>query len=161
MGISVYMSSHWGIGLCGYIFSSINWGKISSLHLSPGLSLSLEVYQTPSEVLLKHGENVQIFCHHERTNYRLMQWFQQSPGEKQLKLIAYLYFKSQTTYIEEHLNVSGDLSQNDPKNVSLNMFNLKGPDHSAVYFCAASDGHSVVDSRLCTTIPCVTQSVSL
>lgn len=80
-----------------------------------------------------------------------MQWFQQSPGEKQLKLIAYLYFKSQTTYIEEHLNVSGDLSQNDPKNVSLNMFNLKGPDHSAVYFCAASEGHSVVDSPLCTT----------
>lgn len=90
-----------------------------------------------------------------------MQWFQQSPGEKQLKLIAYLYFKSQTTYIEEHLNVSGDLSQNDPKNVSLNMFNLKGPDHSAVYFCAASEGHSVVDSLSALQKPCVTQSVSL
>lgn len=158
MGISVYVSIHWGIrAQCGYNFIH----PISSLHLYPGLSLSLEVYQTPSEVLLKRGENVQIFCHHEKTNYRLIQRFQQSPGEKQLKCIAYLFFKSQTTYIEEHLNVSGDLSQNDPKNVSLNMFNLKGPDHSAVYYCAASEGHSVVDSFSALQKPCVTQSVSL
>ncbi|CAB1330454.1 unnamed protein product, partial [Coregonus sp. 'balchen'] len=111
-----------------------------SLICLTGLSLSLEVHQTPSEVFLKNGENVQLFCHHERTNYRMMQWFQQSPGETELKYLAYLYFKSTTSYFEEHLNVTGDLSQNEPKNASLNMFNLKGPKHSAVYFCVASQG---------------------
>uniref|UniRef100_A0AAY5KUK8 Immunoglobulin V-set domain-containing protein n=1 Tax=Esox lucius TaxID=8010 RepID=A0AAY5KUK8_ESOLU len=84
-------------------------------------------------------KNVQLFCHHQKTDYRVMLWYQKSPGETALKLIGYLNFQSQSVerLYENHFNMSGDLSGNSPKNASLNVFNL-GPEDTAVYFCAAS-----------------------
>ncbi|CAB1330500.1 unnamed protein product [Coregonus sp. 'balchen'] len=55
-------------------------------------SLGVEVHQTPSEVFNRPGENVQLFCHHKTSNYRVMLWYQKLQGETALKLIGYLHF---------------------------------------------------------------------
>lgn len=70
----------------------------------------------------------------------MMLWYQKSQGETALKLIGYLNYNSPTieSSYEKHFKMSGDLGGNGPKNASLNMFNLRQPQHSAVYFCAAS-----------------------
>lgn len=123
---------------------------MSSLRLSSGLCLSVEVHQTPSAVFSRPGENVQLFCQHQKTDYRVMLWYQKPRGETALKLIGYLNFNSQTieSSYEKHFNMSGDLGGGGPKNASLNMFNLRRPQHSAVYFCAASKAQ-------CCRFPCL------
>ncbi|KAK2892166.1 hypothetical protein Q8A73_017831 [Channa argus] len=60
---------------------------------NPGVCLSLEVRQSPSEIITNPGVNVQIFCSHDKTDYRMMLWYQRSPGDTAMKLIGYLYFK--------------------------------------------------------------------
>ena len=69
---------------------------MSSLRLSSGLCLSVEVHQTPSAVFSRPGENVQLFCQHQKTDYRVMLWYQKSQGETALKLIGNLYQKNPT-----------------------------------------------------------------
>ncbi|CDQ94270.1 unnamed protein product [Oncorhynchus mykiss] len=115
-----------------------------------GLCLSVEVHQTPSAVFSRPGENVQLFCQHQKTDYRVMLWYQKSQGETALKLIGNLYHKNPTieSSYEKHFNMSGDLGGGGPKNASLNMFNLRRPQHSAVYFCAASYAQ-------CCRFPCL------
>lgn len=79
-----------------------------------------------------------------------MLWYQKSQGETALKLIGYLNYNSPTieSSYEEHFNMSGDLGGDGPKNASLNMFNLRQTQNSAVYFCAASKAQ-------CCRFPCL------
>ena len=60
-----------------------------------------------------------------------------------MKLIGYLYVKSETKEesFKKNFNLTGDLSGNTSKNGSLVIRNLNAPEHSAVYYCAASDAH--------------------
>lgn len=71
-----------------------------------------------------------------------MLWYQLPPGQADIKLIGYLEYS--TAYMEkqyEHLfNISGDLSQNNAKNVSL-IFQPTGAEDSAAYYCAAHYAH--------------------
>ena len=59
-----------------------------------------------------------------------------------MKLIGYLYVKSETKEesFKKNFNLTGDLSGNTSKNGSLVIHNLN-TEHSAVYYCAASDAH--------------------
>ncbi|KAI3367351.1 hypothetical protein L3Q82_026158 [Scortum barcoo] len=59
--------------------------------LTAGVSLEVQVHQSPSEVIKKAGGDVQLVCTHEQSDYRVMLWYQQSPGDKALKLIGYGY----------------------------------------------------------------------
>ncbi|KAJ7988786.1 hypothetical protein DPEC_G00312820 [Dallia pectoralis] len=40
-----------------------------------GFSLSVEVHQIPSTVISRPGENIQLFCQHQKTDYRVMLCF--------------------------------------------------------------------------------------
>ncbi|KAG8013117.1 Immunoglobulin lambda variable 2-18, partial [Nibea albiflora] len=100
--------------------------------------LSLEVRQSASDLITKPGGEVQIFCTHDKTDYRMMLWYQQSPGDTAMELIGYLYFKAVTMekLYKADFNITGDLSGSTAKNGSLI---LKRVEHSAVYYCAARE----------------------
>ncbi|KAF3700855.1 hypothetical protein EXN66_Car016543 [Channa argus] len=108
-------------------------GALTVKDLKPqdsGVCLSLEVRQSPSEIITNPGVNVQIFCSHDKTDYRMMLWYQRSPGDTAMKLIGYLYFKDvkmEDLYIKD-FNLSGDLSVNTVKNGSL--ITLAGQEHN-------------------------------
>uniref|UniRef100_A0A8C4NR71 Ig-like domain-containing protein n=1 Tax=Dicentrarchus labrax TaxID=13489 RepID=A0A8C4NR71_DICLA len=93
----------------------------------PGCCLGLEVRQSTSDLIKQPGDKVQIFCSHDKTDYRTMLWYQRSPGDTAMKLIGYLYFKD--VKMEEKY-----------ENGSL-IVKRVGPNHSAVYYCAASKAH--------------------
>ncbi|KAF1374491.1 hypothetical protein PFLUV_G00229650 [Perca fluviatilis] len=101
--------------------------------------LGLDVQQSPSDLITKSGDKVEIFCSHDKTDYRVMLWYQRSPGDTAIKLIGYLNFQAVTKEepYEEHFNIIGDLGGNTAKNASLEI-KLVEQEHSAVYYCAAS-----------------------
>lgn len=113
--------------------------KNVSLFLCPGGCLGIEVHQTPSDLIWSPDDKVQLVCTHELMDYRVMLWYQQPPGETDVKLIGYLNYKNvvmEKPY-EQKFNISGDLSLNDAKRVSL-IFQPTGAEDSAMYYCAAS-----------------------
>ncbi|CAL8297298.1 unnamed protein product [Arctogadus glacialis] len=103
-----------------------------------GVSLGIEVHQTPSELIRKPGDRAELVCRHGETNYRVMLWYQQSAGQRNLSLIGHLNY--QTINIEsafqQDFSISGDLSGETTKNGSL-LVHLKDPESSGVYYCAA------------------------
>ncbi|KAL7379985.1 hypothetical protein ABVT39_009541 [Epinephelus coioides] len=105
-----------------------------------GVCLGLDVRQSPSDLITKPGDKVQMFCNHDKTDYRVMLWYQRSPGDTAMKLIGYLNFqdvKMEDPY-KDDFNISGDLGGNTAKNGSL-IINLVKREHSAVYYCAARE----------------------
>ncbi|KAF3700864.1 Immunoglobulin lambda variable 3-25 [Channa argus] len=107
-----------------------------------GDGLGLEVRQSASELITNPGDTVHIFCSHDKTDYRVMLWYQRSPGDTAMKLIGYLYFKDVTMEkpYDKNFNISGDMSGTTAKNGSL-IINLAETEHSAVYYCAAREAH--------------------
>lgn len=105
------------------------------------VSLGVQVHQSPSAIIRKAGEKVQLFCTHEQSDYRVMLWYQQLPGDTALKLVGYGYVEFKTDTVEqlfrEDFNLTGDLKGDGRKNGSLSMKELKS-EHAATYFCAAS-----------------------
>lgn len=110
--------------------------------LTAGISLGVQVRQSPSAIR-NAGDDVQLICTHEKTDYRVMLWYQQSPGDTALKLIGYVDY-STIKYegdFEKYCNITGDLSGNTAKRGSLFIAGLKESEHSAVYYCAARYAH--------------------
>uniref|UniRef100_A0A8C4EZ83 Ig-like domain-containing protein n=1 Tax=Dicentrarchus labrax TaxID=13489 RepID=A0A8C4EZ83_DICLA len=93
------------------------------------------VRQSTSDLIKQPGDKVQIFCSHDKTDYRTMLWYQRSPGDTAMKLIGYLNYKN--VKMEEpynvDFNITGDLGGNTAKNGSL-IVNFLRPSHSAVYY---------------------------
>ena len=111
--------------------------------LSIGVCLGVEVTQTPRELLRRPGDKVQLVCTHGKTDYTLMLWYQKSPGDRALRLIGHVNY-DKTDHEEsfkEHFKITGDLTGQTAKNGSLFINDLKAPEHSAVYYCAASYAH--------------------
>ncbi|KAJ4920258.1 hypothetical protein JOQ06_021893 [Pogonophryne albipinna] len=61
---------------------------VKAVKLEHGVSLGLDVRQSPSELIKPPGDKVQISCSHDRTDYRVILWYQRSPGDTALKLIG-------------------------------------------------------------------------
>ncbi|CAB1335688.1 unnamed protein product [Coregonus sp. 'balchen'] len=111
-----------------------------------GLSQTDKVYQTPTEILKRPEDKVQLSCSHNVPNYYMILWYQQSAQNTALKLIGYVTFTSPTVEdsFKERFNVSGDGATD--KMAYLHIPKLREAEDSAVYFCAAS-------SAQCFTIP--------
>lgn len=124
------------------MLSSVCLWWISSLvpPTLPGVCMSVDVHQTPSDVLRRPGDDIWLVCSHEKTDCRLMYWFQNLPSGRELRRIGHVHYDK--VYLEDgftqHFTVTGDMSGNQPKNASLLIASLRAPDHSAVYYCAAS-----------------------
>ena len=126
-----------------FLFKQINPEFVSFV----GFSLGVQIHQSPSAVIRTAGENVQLLCTHEQTDYRVMLWYQKSPGDTALKLIGYGYMQFTNDGVEEpfrkHFKLDGDLSGDKAKNGSLSIINLKALEHTATYFCAAREAQYV------------------
>lgn len=103
----------------------------------PGGCLGIEIHQDPSALIRSPGDKVHLVCTHEQTEYRVMLWYQQPPGQTDMKLIGYVNYNDVSVEepYKQQFTISGDLSRSDAKNVSL-IFQLAAED-SAVYYCAA------------------------
>ncbi|XP_036928135.1 uncharacterized protein LOC119004910 [Acanthopagrus latus] len=103
--------------------------------------LGVEVHQTPPALIGRPGDKVQLVCSHKKTDFYLMQWYQKSPGDRALKRIGHVLHNNREyeESFREDFNITGDMSGTTAKNGSLFIYNLKAPEHSAVYYCAASD----------------------
>ncbi|KAG7229203.1 hypothetical protein INR49_013146, partial [Caranx melampygus] len=110
-------------------------------YCAASLSVGIKIHQFPSDLIIKANDNVQLFCTHEQSDYRVMLWYQQSPGDKALKLLGYGYSEFKNDSVEpafrQHFKLTGDLSGDKVKNGSLSISKLKAPEHTATYFCAA------------------------
>ena len=106
------------------------------------MSLSQEVNQTPSTLLGKPEETIQLSCSHNIPSYNVILWYQRSVGDTALKLIGYVFLKSpavESPY-QGLFNVSGD----GAKEAYLHLLKLRQPEDDGQYFCAAS--YTVVHS---------------
>ncbi|KAF7652106.1 hypothetical protein LDENG_00101650 [Lucifuga dentata] len=103
-----------------------------------GVSLSNEkkVFQSPAHVFGKQNDKVTLKFTHHIQNYDTVLWYQRSPGDTTLKLLAYNFYK--TPEVEppfiKHFNVSGD----GENTVYLHILKLRHPEDSGEYFGAAS-----------------------
>uniref|UniRef100_A0A3Q3WHT5 Ig-like domain-containing protein n=1 Tax=Mola mola TaxID=94237 RepID=A0A3Q3WHT5_MOLML len=102
----------------------------------------LRVHQSPSDIITEPDAREQISCSHDKTDHRLMLWYQRSPRDTALKLIGYLNYQSVTMEepYKDNFTISGDLSGDKAKKVSL-ITNVTGFEHTAVYYCATSRAH--------------------
>lgn len=107
-----------------------------------GVSLGVEIYQSPLDVIRHAGQDVQLYCTHGQSDFRVMLWYQQPPEDTALKLIGYGYaqFNNDSTEVpfRKHFKLAGDLSSNK-KNGSLSITDLTALEHNAVYLCAARE----------------------
>ncbi|XP_062324697.1 uncharacterized protein LOC134026196 isoform X2 [Osmerus eperlanus] len=53
-----------------------------------GVCQTVEVHQTPSDLLSRDGDTVQLICTHSKTDYTVMLWYFQKPGDTALTLIG-------------------------------------------------------------------------
>ncbi|KAI3367117.1 hypothetical protein L3Q82_008187 [Scortum barcoo] len=116
--------------------------------LTAGVSLEVQVHQSPSEVIKKAGGDVQLVCTHEQSDYRVMLWYQQSPGDKALKLIGYGYGEFRNDSVEKpfrnHFKLAGDLNTDKTRNGSLSIISLTAPKHTRdILLCAAREAQHI------------------
>uniref|UniRef100_A0A8C6PIY2 Immunoglobulin V-set domain-containing protein n=1 Tax=Nothobranchius furzeri TaxID=105023 RepID=A0A8C6PIY2_NOTFU len=109
------------------------------LHLE---GIKVQIHQTPSALIRKVGEDVQLVCSHGHIDYRVMLWYQWLAGDLALKLIGYGYSEFRNDSVEEtfrksRFSLAGDLSGNKNRSGSLFIKNLSPQEHTATYFCAA------------------------
>ncbi|KAK2878621.1 hypothetical protein Q8A67_019412 [Cirrhinus molitorella] len=68
-----------------------------------------DVQQSPDAALCHPNSIVKLTCSHNIKTYDTILWYQRSPGDMELKLLAYMYYKTPTTegpYVD-HFNISG------------------------------------------------------
>lgn len=108
-------------------------------HFYPGISWSLEVHQSPPDLIANPRDEAEIQCSHDRTDYRLMLWYQRPLGSTALKLIGYLNYdrvQMEPSY-NESFTLSGDLTGNKRKEGRLRV-RVSAMEQSGEYLCAAS-----------------------
>ncbi|XP_054652951.1 uncharacterized protein LOC129192695 [Dunckerocampus dactyliophorus] len=122
---------------------------IQKLTLNSSVCWSLEVHQSPPELVRKSYDNVQIFCSHDRTDYRTMLWYQVSPSETTMKLVGRLSYKDATleTPYKDDFGLSGDLSGNNAKNAYLRGSVLIGTSKKT-WWCSCSS--ALLPALLCS-----------
>lgn len=101
----------------------------NDFHFCPGISWSLEVHQSPPDLIANPGYEAEIQCSYDRTDYRLMA----------LKLIGYLNYdrvQMESSY-SENFTLSGDLTVNTRKEGKL-MVRVSATAQCGEYLCAAS-----------------------
>ncbi len=95
-----------------------------------------DVQQSPDSVLCHPDSIVELTCSHDIKSYDTILWYQRSAGDTELKLLAYMYYKTPKTedpYVNV-FNVSGD----GEKASSLHIPCKREAKVTAMYYCAAS-----------------------
>jgi len=101
------------------------------------------VFQSPANVLGKANSEVNLTLSHNISSYDTILWYQRSPGDTSLKLIAFVYYKTST--VEAQFQGLFAVRGDGEKAAYLHILNLTHPEHTGEYFGAASM-HSEEDS---------------
>lgn len=121
-----------------YIWDIVSYYLKLFLYLSTGVSPNNEIHvlQSPNELLKPLNDEVKLTFKHKIPNYNTILWYQRPKGDTALKLIGYVYYKSQSAEpsFTGHFNVSG----NGENTAYLHILRAKHPERSAEYFGAAS-----------------------
>lgn len=107
-----------------------------------------DVDQSPASVLSYPDSRVELTCSHSIKSYDTILWYQRSGGDTQLKLVAYMYYRTPKTEdpFTNAFNVSGD-----GENIAtLHIQCSKQAQVTAMYYCAASITQCCRSSALCT-----------
>lgn len=93
------------------------------------------IHQSPSDLVMISGENTDLQCQHNNSEFSVILWYLQSPNDTSMNLIGYLYYKKPNveTSFSSHFKVSGD----GEKQSTLHLVKPTAAEHSAVYYCAA------------------------
>ena len=90
------------------------------------------------EFIRKPGDGAELFCMHGETDYRVMLWYQQSAGQRDLSLIRHV--NNKTSNVEnvfiKYFKLSGDLSGETVINSTL-LVQLKDLEKSGLYYYCA------------------------
>uniref|UniRef100_G3NNU1 Ig-like domain-containing protein n=1 Tax=Gasterosteus aculeatus aculeatus TaxID=481459 RepID=G3NNU1_GASAC len=88
------------------------------------------------------GDEAVLHCSHGQADHRVMLWYQQRPGDNAVKLIGHGYTVFRNDSAEEPFRktfkLTGDLSDKTKSGV-LSITKLDVREHTATYFCAASE----------------------
>lgn len=111
-----------------------------------GLSVGVQVQQHPAALLGVAGDEAVLHCSHGQADHRVMLWYQQRPGDNAVKLIGHGYTVFRNDSAEEPFRktfkLTGDLSDKTKSGV-LSITKLDVREHTATYFCAASQAQCV------------------
>lgn len=111
-----------------------------------------DVDQSPAAVLCHPDSHrmVELTCNHSIKTYDTILWYQHSVGDTELKLLAYMYYKTRNIEYPytKHFNVSGD----GEKSASLHIQCDKQANVTAMYYCAAGITQCYNSSALFTII---------
>lgn len=117
-------------------------GSVTCPLFTAGVSLGIQIDQSPSALIIKAGGNVDLYCEHKQTEYRVMLWYQLLRGDTALRLIGYGYTEFNNDSVEqpfkEHFKMTGDLTKNSKMGL-LSISDAQKLKHTATYFCAASE----------------------
>uniref|UniRef100_A0A3B4AW89 Immunoglobulin domain-containing protein n=1 Tax=Periophthalmus magnuspinnatus TaxID=409849 RepID=A0A3B4AW89_9GOBI len=105
---------------------------------------SVQIHQSPSAVFKNSGEQIEIICSHNRTDYYMMHWYQKLPGDLSMKRIGHINYgsKDYEESLKKHFEFTGDLSGEKAKRASMIIKDVQ-PEQSAIYYCAASDAQLI------------------
>ncbi|KAL1258055.1 hypothetical protein QQF64_011299 [Cirrhinus molitorella] len=101
-----------------------------------GYLICEKVHQSPSDVLCKPNDSVNLTCRHKITSYDTILWYQRSYGDSSLKLIGYARYSSTKEFepsYKDHFKLTG----NGEEEVTLEILQARPDQDSAEYFCAA------------------------
>ncbi|XP_062379533.1 uncharacterized protein LOC134068045 [Sardina pilchardus] len=118
----------------------VNMCKASLFTLSllwlTGSSLGQTVEQTPSDLIKSEGKSVKINCLHTIKDYNVILWYCQK-DRGAYTLMGYLFVTqvNREKAFESQIQLDGNADTNKENSLTINSLS---PNHSAVYFCAAS-----------------------
>lgn len=115
--------------------------QLSGVHLSK----DQQVLQTPSDIIVKPNQTVQLSLSHSIPSYDTVLWYQRSPGDSALKLIGYAMARL-SPKIEPSFQSNFKMNGDGYKSVNLSILDTRHPEDSGEYFGAASY-HGGEDSR--------------
>ncbi|RVE57550.1 hypothetical protein OJAV_G00217340 [Oryzias javanicus] len=103
--------------------------------LLTGVSMAIQIHQSPPALLKEAGGDVQLVCSHQQSDFRVMLWYQQPPGGGAMKLVGHGYVEFREDAVEEafrgDFSLAGELGGDGRKNASLFIRNLRAPEHAA------------------------------
>uniref|UniRef100_A0A8C7WWJ9 Ig-like domain-containing protein n=1 Tax=Oryzias sinensis TaxID=183150 RepID=A0A8C7WWJ9_9TELE len=123
------------------VFIGVNDQFFLFLCTTTGSSGKTQVYQTPSQIYRKPGQEAKIYCSHSESNYDQILWYKQSEG--QMLLLGYVYFRDPSAEAGLGVKLGGGASKD--QNCTLTVEDVNSSS-SAVYFCAASSNLMVFGS---------------
>lgn len=103
------------------------------------------VNQNPSAMMKHPGDAAVIKCSHSNSDWDMIQWYKRSAGTTEMVLLGYARYSILS--VEDPFKNSYNVSGTGSSLSSLHMLKLTKTEDGAVFFCAARQGGTVIQSH--------------